>query len=85
MHLATATGTPDSSGGNLRMAHTCRMNAVFQLGGALQFGGGNRMRPERRPGNAWASAAAFQSTMKERLPAGKSRKVLPPYGSNTAR
>src|SRR5882672_4278792 len=32
VHLATATGTPDSSGSNLRMAHTCRMNAAFRLG-----------------------------------------------------
>src|SRR6266849_4235375 len=32
MHLATATGTPDSSGSNLRLAHSCRMNAAFRLG-----------------------------------------------------
>jgi len=30
-HLATATGTPDSSASNLLLAHICRMNAAFQL------------------------------------------------------
>jgi len=33
-HLATATGTPDSSGSNLRLAHICRMNATFRSVGA---------------------------------------------------
>ena len=28
--LATATGTSDSSGSNLRLAHICRMNAAFR-------------------------------------------------------
>ena len=32
VHLATATGTPDSSGSNLRLALICRMNAGFRLG-----------------------------------------------------
>ena len=31
-HLASATGTPDSSGSDLRLAHICRMNAAFRLG-----------------------------------------------------
>jgi len=31
VHLATATGTPDSSGSNLRLAHICCMNAAFRL------------------------------------------------------
>ena len=32
VHLVTATGTPDSSGSNLRLTHICRMNAAFRLG-----------------------------------------------------
>jgi len=31
-HLVTATGTPDSSGSDLRLGHICRMNAAFRLG-----------------------------------------------------
>src|SRR5258707_10122965 len=32
VHLATATGTPDSSGSKLRLAHNCRLNAAFRFG-----------------------------------------------------
>jgi len=44
-HLAPGTGTPDSSGNNLRLAHICRMKCGVPTRGALQFGGGNKMRP----------------------------------------
>ena len=47
VRLATATGTPDSSGSNLRLAHICRMNAAFRLGARCKFGGGNEMRPRQ--------------------------------------
>jgi len=30
VHLATATGTPDSSGSNLRLAHICRMKRLCE-------------------------------------------------------
>jgi len=32
VHLASATGTPDSSGSNMRLAHICRMNTAFRFG-----------------------------------------------------
>ena len=46
-HLATATGTPDSSGSNLRLAHICRMNAAFRLGARCNLVALTRCAPPR--------------------------------------
>jgi len=46
-HLATATGTPDSSGSNLRLAHICRLNAAFRLGPRCNLVAVTKMHPWR--------------------------------------
>jgi len=60
-HLAIATGTPDSSGSNLRLAHICRVKWSVPTRGALQFGGGNNRRHKDNEGGAYTTMVAGQN------------------------